>query len=389
VHPSQTEDLYVNRWRRPPLQHPLAPAFARAVEPLSTALSPSSIRNYNMVVRNFLVYLAAEHPAVIRLEQLHRDPHILAWMSRLRAQTPPLTTATCIGRFIALRAVFNELAWTSKLAELAHLLRREDIPRTPQSLPRPIAAEQDQLLQQEFLRRNDLGGNVFLLLRHTGMRIGECVDLSTDCLRSTGPDQWAIHVPLGKLKTERMVPVDALVRELVQRLRFFRSLDPLPPDGRLIARPGSKVALLVQLRDYLHLVCHALGLSIRIVPHEMRHTYGTEMLRAGISLATVMKLLGHTNPGMTMRYLDVTLIDLQREFQLARSKPRHLAPQPKTSLIPVRTGLDGLIDSLLATQHVLEVFRRSLPKGSDRSCLDRLANRLTKILTETRELRTT
>ena len=33
---------------------------------------------------------------------------------------------------------------------------------------------------------------------------------------------------------------------------------------------------------------------------------------------------------MTMRYVDVALTDLQREFQLARSKPRHLAPQPKT-----------------------------------------------------------
>src|SRR2546429_8290783 len=101
-----------------------------------------------------------------------------------------------------------------------------------------LTAEQDQLLQQEFLRRNDLGGNVFLLMRHTGMRIGECADLSVDCLRSTGPNQRAIHVPLGKLKTERMVPVDSFVRELVQRLRFFRSLDPLPADGRLLARPG-------------------------------------------------------------------------------------------------------------------------------------------------------
>ncbi len=162
--------------------------------------------------------------------------------------------------------------------------RREDMPRTPQSLPRPLTAEQDQLLQQEFLRRNDLGGNVVLLLRHTGMRIGECADLSSDCLRSTGPNQWAIHVPLGKLKTERMVPVDASVSTLVQRLRFFRSLDPLPPDGRLLARPGRKELLLSQLRDYLHQVCHALNLSTRIVPHQMRHTYGTEMLRAGVAL---------------------------------------------------------------------------------------------------------
>ena len=53
------------------------------------------------------------------------------------------------------------------------------------------------------------------------------------------------------------------------------------------------------------------------------------MLRAGVGLPALMKLLGHVYPEMTMRYLDVTLTDLQREFQLARSKPRHLVPQPK------------------------------------------------------------
>jgi integrase len=379
----------VKRWRRPPLQHPLATAYARAVESLSTALSPSTTRNYNIAVRTFLVYLGAEYPAVTRLEQLRRDPHILGWMACLRARTPPLATATCIARLIALRAIFNELAWTNQVAELAHLLRREDIPRTPQSLPRPLTAEQDQLLEQEFRRRNDLGGNVFLLLRYTGMRIGECVDLSYDCLRSTAPNQWAIHVPLGKLKTERMVPVDAFVRDLVHRLRFFRSLDPRPADGRLLAWPGTKVSFLARLREYLHMVCYSAGLPTDIVPHRMRHTYGTEMLRAGVGFAAVMKLLGHTSPRMTMRYVDVTLTDLQREFQLARSKPRHLAPQPKTSLAPLRTGLDGLIHSLLATQHVMEMFRRSLPNGNARSRLNRLSNRLTKILAETRRLQTT
>jgi site-specific recombinase XerD len=193
------------RWRRPPLQNPLAPVFARAVESLCTALTPSSKRNYDIVVRSFLVYLGNKPPKITRLEQLRRDPHLLRWMAYLRVQNPPLATATCIGRLFA-RTIFHELARTSHSAELAHLLLREDIPRSPHTLPRPLTPEQDQLLQKEFMRRNDLGGNVFLLLRSTGMRIGECADLSYDCLRSTAPNQWAIHVPHGKLKTERMVP---------------------------------------------------------------------------------------------------------------------------------------------------------------------------------------
>ena len=378
----------MNRARRPPLEHPLAPLFDRAIDSFCVSLSPDTTRHYRGTARNFLSYLGADHPEVTCLDQLHREPHILGWMSRLRSQTPLLATASCINRLIALRCIFNELAWTVQLPELAHLIRREDLPRSPQRLPRPLKADQDELLQQEFLRRNDLGGSVFLLIRHTGMRIGECADLSFDCLRSTSPNQWAIHVPLGKLKTERMVPVDPFVCQLVRRLQFFRSLDPLPADGQLLARPRTKEALVRQLRDYLHQVCHALGLPTRIVPHQFRHSYASEMLRAGVSFPAVMKLLGHTSPEMTMRYLDVVLTDLQREFELARSKPRHLTPQPKARLVSFRTGLDGVIDSLLAAQHVLEIFRRTLPNGTSRRCLARLSNRLTKILGKARKLAT-
>ena len=378
----------MNRARRPPLQHPLAPVFDRAVDSFSVALSPDTIRHYRGTARNFLGFLGLAYPQVNGLEQLRREPHILGWMSHLRSKVRPLSTASYINQLIALRSLFNELAWSEELAKLVRLIRREDFPRPPQRLPRPLTLQQDQLLQQEFRRRNDLGGNVFLLLRHTGMRIGECADLSCDCLRSTGSEQWAIHVPLGKLKTERMVPVDFFACELVQRLAFFRSLDPLPADGRLLARASSKEALVRQLRDYLHQVCHSLGLSTRIVPHQLRHTYATEMLRAGVSFPVLMKLLGHTSPDMTMRYVDVALTDLQREFQLARSRPRHLVPQPKVPSARIRAGIQGVIDSLLAAQHVLEMFRRVLPHGHSRACLDRLSNRLTKIVSETRKLRT-
>jgi hypothetical protein len=71
----------------------------------------------------------------------------------------------------------------------------------------------------------------------------------------------------GKLKTERMVPVDSFVCELVQRLRFFRSFDPLP-DGRLLARHSGKHTLMKRLRPYLSDVAAEVGISTRIVPHQ-------------------------------------------------------------------------------------------------------------------------
>jgi hypothetical protein len=112
---------------------------------------------------------------------------------------------------------------------------------------------------------------------------------------------------------------------------------------------------------------HGLSSRPEIFPgQQCRHTYATEVLRSGVSFPVLMKLLGHVSPEMTMRYVDVALTDPQREFQLVHDKPRHLA-----------------------SQHALEMFRRSLPNSDKRARLDRLANRLTKILAEIRKLQTT
>jgi integrase len=343
---------------------------------------------YHGTVRHFLNYLGTQYPQVRFLRQLRRDPHLLDWFARLRSHQPALAKVTHAQHVIRLRRMLEELAWTQEIPELTRLVRPDDIPRRDHYLPRPLTAEQDRLIQQELLRRDDRDSNAFLLLRHTGMRIGECVDLPWDCLRCIGQDQWAIHVPLGKLQTERLVPVDSFVCQLVHRLRRLRSQNPLPADGLLLARPRGRYRLARELRDALREIAAAAGITTHIVPHQFRHSFATEMLRAGMSLAAVMKLLGHKTPEMTMHYLDVTLLDVQREFQLARLQPRHLLSAAKipTSIRSPKPDLAGLLDSLRIAQHVLEMFRRTLADGPHLRLLDRLANRLTKIASEARKL---
>src|SRR5207245_1219905 len=219
------------------------------------------------------------------------------------------------------------------------------------------------------------------------MRIGECVDLSFDCLRPLGPDQWAIHVPLGRLKTERWVPVDSMVCQLVERIRSLRPPTASKTGRLLLFRPRCRYMLVRRLRAALREVVSAVGITARIVPHQFRHTYGTEMLRAGVSFAAVMKLLGHKSPHMTLEYLEITQQDLQREFHLARSHPRHLAPfRTLSSASPPRADLPSLIDSLKAAQHILQMFHRSLAEDSPRRLLARLARRLAKILADITKL---
>jgi integrase len=227
---------------------------------------------------------------------------------------------------------------------------------------------------------------VLLLLRHTGMRIGECVDLSSDCLRELGPDQWAVHVPLGKLKTERWVPVDSSVCELIARIR---ALVAAPKESRRLLFPGSRGrrSFVLRLRATLRDAAAAAGIPTRIVPHQFRHTYGTEMMNSGVTLPAVMKLLGHKTPHMTLQYLQVTQKDLQREYQLARSLPRHRAPFLALAYTPAApTDLNTLVASLESVRHAMEMFRRELADQSAHRHLGRLENRLLKIIAETKKL---
>jgi hypothetical protein len=101
-----------------------------------------------------------------------------------------------------------------------------------------------------------------------------------------------------------------------------------------------------------------------------------------------MKMLGHIKPDMTLRYVEVSVIDLEREFHLARSQPRHLVPtsQLPASITSAQANLASLLDAFRVARHVLEMFRRTLPQGPQRRLLDRLSNRLTKISAEIRKL---
>ncbi len=136
----------MNRVRRPPLQHPLALCFEQAIDSLGAALHPETVRHYRGTARNFLKWLGVRYPDIHLLNQLQRNPHVLGWLAHLHSQSPPLATPSYINLLIHMRGILYELAWTEQLPELAHLLRREDVPRMPQRLPRPLTAEQDQIL---------------------------------------------------------------------------------------------------------------------------------------------------------------------------------------------------------------------------------------------------
>jgi site-specific recombinase XerD len=372
---------------------PLEQIFEAQIQALTLTLRPSTVVQYQSTVRSFLSYLRVAFPQVRRPAQLHRDPHLLGWFRSLCERQPRLSNKTRINHLIYLRRLLEDLAANGQSIP-ADLIRREDFPPQPHYLPRPLPLQEDQLLQQELRRTDDLAANALLLTRATGIRIGECLDLPLDCLQQVGPEQWALHVPLGKLHNERLVPADPEIRQIVERILALRILAPpshlAKSQGLLLSRPSSRHAFYQALRQALAQTAQRAGCSGHVTLHQLRHSFATEMLQLGVSLPALMQLLGHKDIRMTLRYALVTQQDLQREFHRARQNATHPHCLPTLALpkdIP-SADLPGIRQALEATRHLLEMYRRQLSDEKTRRKLQRLDKRLLGVVSQLQGIHT-
>lgn len=366
----------------PPTTPRLEQIFEDHIQTLALTLRPDTVSGYRGVTRRFLSFLRTAFPRVHRLRQLRRDPHLLGWFRSLCEEQPLLSNRTRINLLLCLRRLLEDLA-ASGHPLAADLIRPEDFPPAPHYLPRPLSPQDDQLLQQELRRTDDLPANALLLTRATGIRIGECLDLALDCLHQIGPDQWALHVPLGKLLTERLVPADADIRQIVARIQALRAAAPpaslAHSAGFLLPRAGSRDALYQwTLLPALAAAAQRAGCSDSVTPHRLRHSFASEMIRLRVSLPALMQLLGHRDIRMTMRYVEVLQLDLQREFYLARQNAAqpHRCPILSVPNASPSADLPGIRQALTATRHLLEMYRRQLTDEKIRRVLQRLDRRL-------------
>lgn len=375
--------------------------FHEQLETLAVALRPSTIAYYRSAVNRFSHYLHTAYPQLHHVSQLRRDPHILGWLRSLGQETPPLTNRSCRACLMCVRRLLDDLISNGQpLAE--GLILRQDFPPPDLYLPKPLSPENDRLLDQQLRQTDDLHANALLLLRATGMRIGECLRLQTDCLRHLGPspdhdDQWALHVPLGKLHSERWVPADDRIRQIVARILGLRGTAALTqPDSSsdwLLREPDGRHVCYQRMWQALAEAARRAGCSAPVRPHQLRHTFASEMVRLGVSLPALKELLGHRDIRMTMVYVKVTQNDLQREYHLARQALSQLHSMPdlpihQPPILVTSPNIPSVLRCLEATRHLLEMFRRQLENEKVQRKLARLANRLVKIGAELDQLPT-
>lgn len=325
----------------------LRPTFVAYLERLHATHAPSTVSGRATELAYFGRHLAEVDPGLTSVADLDRQRHIESYLTATAQATrqvdgAPISIEERRHRIIAVHCFLNDIGqWGWKAAPDRRLIFPRDTPRRPQPLPRYLPADVDRRLSEALSRSTEtLAANALLLCRATGLRIGELVDLELDCVHEV-PRQGAwLKVPLGKLATERMVPLDDQAVAIVDRIVSVRSPGrplPHPRDGRLVdfllTHHGRRVTDYA-LRGTLQRAAEAAGIA-PVTPHQLRHTYATALVNAGVSLQALMALLGHSSAAMSLRYgrlFDATVrADYERALTLAKERLGHVLPDTPTS----------------------------------------------------------
>jgi integrase len=334
--------------------HPaLQSAFVAYLERKVGTCKPKTVTGKATRLVHFGRFLAEHDPELTSLADLDRQRHIEPYLNAVATAInskngEPITTADQARRILTISVFFNDVTeWGWKDAPKRRLIFRTDTPRLPRPLPRYLPVDADRRVGEALARSEfRLAADALLLARACGLRIGELLDLELDCVHEIpGNGAW-LKVPLGKLDTERMVPLDDETVTLIDRICATRSEGrplPHPRTGRpaqfLFTHHGRRLAQQA-LRLELNRAGEAAGIG-HVKPHQLRHTFATAMVNAGVSLQALMALLGHVSAEMSLRYgrlFDTTVrAEYERALELAKSQLGQL-PNGRTR-IPV-TG-DG------------------------------------------------
>lgn len=192
--------------------------------------------------------------------------------------------------------------------------------RQPRRVIVPLSAEQVANFWHSFRTFRDLALIGLMLL--DGLRSCEVLALQLEDLQL--PD--AQMRVLGKGNKKRVLPVPQEILEVLDKyLRLERPLTNssflfVSLKGRQRGRAMTPAGLRSLFRHH-RLRSHVPAAN----PHRLRHTFGADMVRAGISVPALQHLMGHSQIHTTMLYVQLAPQDVWREYARAVEKRTHLS----------------------------------------------------------------
>ncbi|MCA9645958.1 MAG: tyrosine recombinase XerD [Polyangiaceae bacterium] len=191
-------------------------------------------------------------------------------------------------------------------------------PKVPRPLPHPLTeSETLELLDApDGSTPSGLRDRAMLALAYAaGLRVSELVSLRLGDLDL----QRGVVSALGKGNKRRLVPIADLALQRLAEYLAARKARPRDGDWVFMSPRGGA---LTRQAFWKIVRRHALsaGLSQRVHPHQLRHSFATHLLRGGADLRSVQTLLGHADVSTTEIYTQVTRDHVREAHR--RSHPR-------------------------------------------------------------------
>jgi integrase len=363
-------------WRFANSPSELQSGFLGYLERIAGIVSSERVRTVARHLAAFGDHLGQIAPGMTSFGELDRRAHIEPFLNKVAAGTrkdngEPVSISKRRQRISVVSRFLTDIGeWGWSDAPTRRLIFPRDMPREPRPLPRYIPLDADRRLREALeVSPNRLLADGLLVVRNTGIRIGELLDLELDCLHEvSGLGAW-LKVPLGKFDTERMVPLDdetvAVIDRIVAARGPQRSLRH-PRNARMVdflmVHYGRRISD-HRMRTELRRAAAEAGLD-GATPHQLRHTYATMLVNSGISLQHLMVLLGHQSAEMSLRYgrlFDATVREsYERALVLAKARIGPVLPEA----VPVELNTDWRSAPLIKARLAGGYCLRTIAQGS-------------------------
>ena len=249
--------------------------------------SKSTIQTYTLFIADFINF----HTKTPLAELTNRDVELFIETVFIERKY----SISSQRQFISALKIFIVFYPQTKINDLS--LER---PKKSRTLPNVLS--QEEVLRIIQLTKNLKHRAIIVLLYSSGLRIGEVTGLllkNIDILRKQ------IKVEGGKGRKDRFV---VLATSYLPLLHNY--LTTFKPVFYFIEGPTGKKYSESSIRKFLFKSVQKAGISKKVTPHTLRHSYATHLLENGVGLRHIQELLGHAKPETTMIYTHVAKKDL-------------------------------------------------------------------------------
>lgn len=297
--------------------------------------APRTVKGRATSLKHLYKYLGEQQLSLQDFDRCHFEQFILLKVQQGYSQT-------VIHHLIG--TVQQYLTWLFQCGHLPHdpesLIRDFPRLRRTESLPRYLTVDVDRIVQEMLSSSDDVNAWGLYLMRRIGIRISDLRELCFDCISQDERGLNYIKIPPGKLRMERLFPLDNETLRLVKKIQHksFDNAGSKTPEKLIIHTSGRPPQeneyhkILYEISEHIRLDC---GVSVgpeALVSHRLRHTFATTLINAGISIEALKELLGHRDLRMTLKYARVMPETIRKDYLSALDKIKNEIKVPELAI---------------------------------------------------------